>query len=135
MSGLTGYGPVADAIYEALNGSFGDFGADHAKKAADAVEAIERDLPAALQELRDAFTVQEIVLAAIKGQEWCCEYGCGSGACESCPCCQAGWCVTGFDFKVGGWPEDGEDVGRWLEIAAEHNPIAAQLAKVWKADS
>lgn len=38
MSGVTGYGPAADAVYEALNGSFGDLGADHAKKAADAVQ-------------------------------------------------------------------------------------------------
>lgn len=36
MSDLTGQGPVADAIYDALSGSFGDFGGDHAKKAADA---------------------------------------------------------------------------------------------------
>lgn len=43
MTDWTGHGPVANAIYEALSGSFGDFGADHAKKAADAVKRVLTD--------------------------------------------------------------------------------------------
>jgi hypothetical protein len=40
---VTGHGLIADAIYRALNGSFGDFGGDHAKKAADAALTAMKD--------------------------------------------------------------------------------------------
>lgn len=81
------------------------------------------DLRAALETLREDWSLEEIVKEAIRGAEWCCEIGCGSGACESCPCCCAGFCVSGRD----GLSEDPEEVGRWLEIAAEHNPAIAAL--------
>lgn len=67
---------------------------------------------------------------AIPGRTLHCPVGCDDGACETCPCCSAGFCVYGLD----GLPEDPEDVGRWLEVAAEHNPVAALLkAKAWPA--
>ena len=61
---------------------------------------------------------------AIPGRTLHCPVGCDDGACEICPCCSAGFCVYGLD----GLPEDPEDVGRWLEIAAQHNPVAKLLA-------
>lgn len=59
------------------------------------------------------------------GAEQCCPLGCDGGACESCPCCQAGWCV----FGASGIPEDPEDFAGWLQVAAEHNPVARSLAE------
>lgn len=56
-------------------------------------------------------------------REHACHVGCRGGACETCPCCCAGWCVFGLD----GLPEDADDFADWLEIAAEHNPLAAAL--------
>lgn len=64
-----------------------------------------------------------LISEARRDGEWCCEAGCGSGACETCPCCSAGWCVSGID----GIPDGPEDRERWLETAAEHNPVAAAL--------
>lgn len=58
------------------------------------------------------------------GRRLHCPLGCDEGACETCPCCSAGFCVYGLD----GLPDDPEDVGAWLEVAAEHNPVAALLA-------
>lgn len=60
---------------------------------------------------------------AIPGRPMHCPVGCADGACEICPCCSAGFCVYGMD----GLPEDPEDVGQWLEVAAAHNPVAALL--------
>jgi hypothetical protein len=68
-------------------------------------------------------TVRELVEYARQQGEYCCQAGCGSGACESCPCCAAGWCVSGAD----GLPEDAEALDWWLEVAAEYNPVAAAL--------
>jgi hypothetical protein len=59
------------------------------------------------------------------GIEQCCENACNGGACESCRCCSAGWCVTGAD----GLPDTPEDLARWVEAARVHNPIAAALAE------
>ncbi|ONI62659.1 hypothetical protein CSIV_14385 [Microbacterium sp. CSI-V] len=70
--------------------------------------------------------VQALVEHARRQAAYCCQHGCGSGACESCPCCAAGWCVSGSD----GMPENQEDLAQWLEVAAEHNPVAAALAEV-----
>lgn len=53
----------------------------------------------------------------------CCSLGCDSGACETCPCCCAGWCVMGTD----GLPADAEDQAQWFEIAVEYNPLAAAV--------
>lgn len=92
----------------------------------EAGAAGERQSPLhqALEELRENWSLEEIVKEAIKEAEWCCEVGCGSGACETCPCCCAGYCVSGRD----GLPnDDPEAVGLWLEIAAEHNPAIAAL--------
>jgi hypothetical protein len=58
------------------------------------------------------------------GPEQCCAEGCNGGACESCRCCSAGWCVTGAD----GLPEDADDLASWLEVAREHNPLAEAFA-------
>lgn len=57
--------------------------------------------------------------------ERCCDLGCEGGACEQCPGCGAGWCVSGSD----GLPVDAEDRARWLTVAAEHNVIASFLAE------
>jgi len=85
---------------------------------------VTEDLREALEQLRENWSLEEIVREAIREAEWCCEVGCGSGACETCPCCCAGYCVSGRD----GLPnDDPEEVGRWLEIAAEHNPAIAAL--------
>lgn len=54
---------------------------------------------------------------------WCCEVGCGDGGCESCPCCDAGWCLSGKD----GLPTDPADRAHWLEVAAEYNPLVPLL--------
>lgn len=59
-----------------------------------------------------------------EADEFCCPDGCGSGACESCPCCLAGWCVGGNDGLPDGDPED---LAHWLDIAKQHNPLVAAL--------
>ena len=64
----------------------------------------------------------------VLGPEQCCEQGCNGGACESCTCCAAGWCVTGRD----GLPEDAEDFAIWLKYASEHNATAKALADALK---
>lgn len=69
--------------------------------------------------------IQVLVEHARRQAEYCCQNGCGTGACEACPCCGAGTCVSGAD----GVPDDPEALARWLEVAAEHNPVAAALAK------
>ncbi|MFJ2506307.1 hypothetical protein [Microbacterium sp. NPDC087592] len=76
-----------------------------------------------LEDLSIASSLKDLVGEARSEGVWCCDNGCGSGACETCPCCSAGWCVSGFD----GVPEAPEDRERWLEVAAEHNPVAAAL--------
>ncbi len=68
-------------------------------------------------------TLPGLIEHARRQAEWCCEKGCGTGACESCPCCAAGWCVSGID----GIPDESEGFDQWLEVAAEHNPLAARL--------
>lgn len=84
----------------------------------------EQSLRDALEVLRENWSLEEIVREAIREAEWCCEVGCGSGACETCPCCCAGYCVSGRD----GIPNDDPDaLGFWLEIASAHNPAIAQL--------
>lgn len=83
-----------------------------------------KSLRGALDKLQEDYSLAEIVQEAIKEAEWCCEVGCGSGACETCPCCSAGYCVSGRD----GIPNDDPDaLGFWLEIASQHNPAIAQL--------
>lgn len=76
-----------------------------------------------LDDVYEVTGLEALVAEARSRGEWCCENGCGSGACETCPCCSAGWCVSGVD----GVPDDPEDRERWLEVAAEHNPVAAAL--------
>lgn len=66
---------------------------------------------------------------AVAGPEICCSWGCGSGACEICPCCCAGWCIGGRD-GIPGTPKceadvDPETVAHFWAEAAEHDPIAA----------
>lgn len=68
----------------------------------------------------------EAVRRAVAELEQCCPLGCDGGACETCPCCSAGWCVSGRD----GIPEDPADYAAWLEIAAEHNTLARRLLEV-----
>lgn len=73
----------------------------------------------------NAHSIQEVVEYARSRAEYCCENGCGSGACESCVCCGAGFCVGGSD----GVPEDADDRARWLFFARGLNPVADALAE------
>lgn len=67
--------------------------------------------------------------------EQCCQFGCNGGACESCTCCGAGYCISGVDGVPTPGSPDNPDYGahgqevfdNWLEVAAEKNPIAAAL--------
>ncbi|PRB14484.1 hypothetical protein [Microbacterium sp. MYb62] len=79
--------------------------------------------PVTLDDVSEATSLKELIDEARSEGVWCCEDGCGSGACETCPCCSAGWCVSGVD----GIPDAPEDRERWLDVAAEHNPVAAAL--------
>lgn len=79
--------------------------------------------PVTLDQVHESTTLGELLAEARRRGEWCCEVGCGSGACETCPCCAAGWCVSGRD----GIPDDPDDRAAWLEVAREHNPVAAAL--------
>lgn len=72
-------------------------------------------------------TLPGVVEHARRRAEWCCEKGCGSGACESCPCCAAGACVSGSDFSFADFGNTDVWLDQWLEVAAEHNPLAAHL--------
>lgn len=70
----------------------------------------------------------------VLGDEQCCELGCNGGACETCPCCCAGWCVLGTDFHAG-TPDSLEGMSAenrqiWLSVAAMHNPLAAHILKL-----
>ncbi len=76
-----------------------------------------------LDEVIETVGLRELVQYATEQGSYCCTVGCGSGACESCPCCGAGWCVSGLD----GLPDGDDDRARWLDIASEHNPVAASL--------
>jgi hypothetical protein len=60
------------------------------------------------------------------GEEQCCGLACDGGACETCPCCCAGWCV----FGNGGLPDEPDDLRRWLDEAAKHNPVVAAALAV-----
>lgn len=64
----------------------------------------------------------------VLGDEQCCELGCDGGACESCPCCCAGWCVNGRGEIPR--PDDTENYRIWLDVAREHNPMARRLAEL-----
>lgn len=77
------------------------------------------------ERLIEHHTLDELVEYAEQQQFWCCNVGCGSGGCETCPCCSAGWCVSGRH----GLPEDADDLAQWLEVAAEHNPAVAALCR------
>lgn len=61
----------------------------------------------------------------VLGDEQCCELACNGGACETCPCCSAGWCVSGADGQIPDTKDPNFET--WLEVAAEHNPVAAAL--------
>lgn len=66
----------------------------------------------------------------VLGDEQCCELGCDGGACESCPCCCAGWCVFGHSGEIP--PYDltpDSDYRIWIYEAADHNPVAKLLAE------
>lgn len=85
--------------------------------------APEPTIADACRELTERWTVRELVAYAMKNGDYCCEVGCGGGACESCPCCCAGYCVGGLD----GVPADPSHFRPWLAAAAKHNPVAARL--------
>jgi hypothetical protein len=72
----------------------------------------------------DRISLRELIEYVSREGFYCCPLGCGEGACEACPCCSAGWCVSGTD----GLPDNPDDLAQWLEVAAEHNPVAAALA-------
>jgi len=79
-------------------------------------------------EQTDVYELRERGIRVL-GEEQCCELACNDGACETCPCCSAGWCVWGHSSEV---PSRDltpmSDYRRWLAQAAEHNPVAKQLA-------
>lgn len=84
--------------------------------------------PAVVYDLvNEHVTLPGVVEHARRRAEWCCEKGCGSGACESCPCCAAGACVSGSDFTFADFGNTDVWLDQWLEVAAEHNPLAAHL--------
>jgi hypothetical protein len=96
----------------------------------------------AWHELTERWTVRELVAYAQRETDYCCQVGCGGGGCESCPCCCAGYCVSGLD----GVPMPGTDLNpdddeahsaevyrNWLEIAAEHNPVMSGLREALAA--
>lgn len=62
-------------------------------------------------------------------EEQCCLLGCSGGACESCVCCSAGWCVAGNSGEIPE-PSDSENYRIWLDVASEHNPVARRLAEL-----
>ena len=66
----------------------------------------------------------------VLGDEQCCELACDGGACESCPCCQAGWCVFGHSGEIPDPVNDSENYHIWLDVAREHNPVAKRLAEI-----
>lgn len=89
----------------------------------------EAVLRQALDELYETeFGLKGLVTEAMSQGEYCCQLGCGSGACESCPCCAAGWCVSGG----GDLPRDPQDLEQWLSVAADYNPVAAALRDALK---
>lgn len=103
----------------------------------------EPTIAEAWHELTERWTVRELVAYAQMETAYCCQVGCGGGGCESCPCCHAGYCVSGLD----GVPTAGSDLNpnddqahaaevyrNWLEIAAEHNPVAASLSALSKVE-
>lgn len=63
---------------------------------------------------------------------YCCEYGCGDGGCETCPCCSAGYCIGGADglppVDFDG-PVTGEDLEYWLELRASYFPDSPALSE------
>lgn len=63
----------------------------------------------------------------------CCELACSGGACESCPCCCAGWCVWGHCGEIPNPETDSDNYRIWLETAAEHNPVAKRLLELESA--
>ena len=94
-----------------------------------ALAAEVRRLSAALADATDVYTLRERGLRVL-GDEQCCELACDGGACESCPCCCAGWCVAGHNAEIPDPVNDAENYAIWLEIAAEHNPVAKRLTDV-----
>jgi hypothetical protein len=94
----------------------------------------------AWHELTERWTVKELVAYAMREGNYCCQVGCGGGACESCPCCGAGYCVSGLD----GVPMPGSTVNpdddaygqevfdAWLAVASQHNPIVRMLAETFE---
>lgn len=94
----------------------------------------EDELREALSEVYERTTLPTLVQYAQQQGSYCCPVGCGGGACEVCPCCCAGWCVMGADDIPANLPDDHADFDQWLVIAAEHNPVAAALLAVLRAD-
>jgi hypothetical protein len=84
----------------------------------------------ALEHSRDIYTLREAGLRVLDDEQ-CCELACSSGACESCPCCQAGWCVWGHHVEI---PDrdltPASNYRIWLDTAKDHNPVAKLLAEL-----
>lgn len=114
-----------------------------------ALTELPRPVPAeptiadALYELTELWTVRELVAHAMQEGVYCCQVGCGGGGCESCPCCVAGYCVSGIDgipfpgsdCNPADDPEHAAEVWKyWIEEAAKHNPAVAALVTA-KADT
>jgi hypothetical protein len=90
-----------------------------------ALAARPDDLAAAVAVVKqDHYGAREMGLRVL-GDEQCCELACNGGGCESCPCCWAGYCVSGSDGQI---PDTTDpNFATWLEVAAEYNPVAKAL--------
>lgn len=92
----------------------------------DHIDALTAERDALQYKLEDGETkpgIRERIGQLREDGDWCCEVGCGDGGCETCPCCDAGWCISGKD----GIPDDPDDRAHWMEVAAEHNPLVPLL--------
>lgn len=101
----------------------------------DAREVLAEALPVIVAAVRadlagDVYELRELGVHVL-GEEQCCELACNGGACESCPCCCAGWCVWGHSGTIPDRDLTPHSHYRiWLDTAAEHNPVAKLLAQI-----
>ena len=118
---------LTDEAYDGGNGALSEEQFSKlVRRLADTAIAVRSTEPITLEDVYEATSLKDLIDEARSDGAWCCENGCGSGACETCPCCSAGWCVSGVD----GIPEEPEARLWWLEVASEHNPVAAALRAV-----
>jgi hypothetical protein len=128
-----GWDDVRDAMADVLIERWGitTVGAVYTADAAltAALPLIEARIRAAQAEVLDVYELRERGLRVL-GDEQCCELACNGGACETCPCCCAGWCVAGHSGEIPNPESDAENYEIWLSEAREHNPVARRLSDV-----